>query len=78
MSQTPKPFIPEDAHRPEPGFGMALIAVGVMLVVTAILCALIYVLMIAISPLEPRKPRAATPDAPLVQPRTATPPQTAQ
>ena len=38
--------------RAEPGFGTALIAVGVILVTIAVLSFLIYILMIAISPIE--------------------------
>ena len=73
MSERPKPFIPERANRPEPGFGLALIGVGVMLLIAAILCMLVYALMIAISPLEARKPRSSPPETPVVQPQTPTP-----
>ena len=73
---TPKPFIPEEEHRPEPGYGLALLTVAVMLIVTAILCILIYGLMVAISPLEARKPRAATPaEVPVAPSQAPTPPQ---
>ena len=55
-----KPFIPEEENRMEPGVGLALLTVLVMLLVTAILSGLIYVLMIAISPIDQRQPKAAT------------------
>jgi hypothetical protein len=55
-----KPFIPEEENRMEPGVGLALLTVFVILGVTAILAGLIFVLMIAISPIDSRQPRAAT------------------
>ena len=83
-----KTFTPEEEHRTEPGVGLALLAVLVMLLVTAILSGLIYVLMIAISPIDQRQPRSATKvEVPAGQttapvtvpiPPPAVPPQTAK
>lgn len=39
----------EGGNRPEPGLGLALLAVLVMVLTTAVLSALIYVLMLAVS-----------------------------
>ena len=39
----------DGAHRAEPGLGLALIAVLVMVVTTAILAGLIYLLMLAVA-----------------------------
>lgn len=64
MADKPQPFIPEEHNRPEPGIGLALITILVMLGVTAILSLLIYLLMVAISPLEPRKHRGVSIDFP--------------
>jgi hypothetical protein len=39
----------EGGNRPEPGLGLALLAVAVMVLTTAVLAALIYVLMLAVT-----------------------------
>ena len=75
MSERPKAFIPEDEDRVEPGYGLALLTVAVMLIVTAVLCILIYGLMMAISPLEPRKTRGHTVEVPVAPSQSPTPPQ---
>ena len=75
MSEQPKPFIPEEEHRPEPGIGLAMLTVAVMLIVTGILCILIYGLMVAISPLDARQGKRAA-EAPLVAPAPAAPEST--
>ena len=56
MSEADKirPLEPDESARAEPGFGTALIAVGVILVTIAVLSFLIYILMIAIRPIESR------------------------
>jgi hypothetical protein len=56
--------------RGEPGFGTALIAVGVIIATIAVLSFLIYMLMIAIRPIESRT--SAT-DQPVPQTRSITP-----
>jgi hypothetical protein len=66
-----RPVDADQAHtRPEPGFGTALIAVGVILVTIAVLSFLIYILMIAIRPIESRTAGA---DRPVPETRTITP-----
>jgi predicted lipid-binding transport protein (Tim44 family) len=61
----------------EPGLGLALLAVLVMLLVTAVLAGLIYLLMIAISPIDQRTPRSRTSASPVVE-QQAPPTQAAQ
>ena len=79
MANRPAPFIAEDEERVEPGYGLALLAVIVMLIVTAVLCLLIYGLMVAISPLEQRgttRPTVVQVPAPPAPPsQSPTPPQ---
>ncbi len=83
MSEQVRTLTSEDQERREPGVLLALLTVVVMLGVTAILAGLIFVLMIAISPLEQRQPRntitevPAGRSAPASQPASQAP-QTAQ
>jgi hypothetical protein len=44
-----------DEPREAPGLGRALLAVVLMIAITALVCALIYLVMIAIRPIEPRQ-----------------------
>ena len=67
MSEQVKTFSSEDEERREPGVPQALLAILVMLGVTAILAGLIFVLMIAISPLEQRQPRTTVIEIPAGQ-----------
>ena len=67
MSQKADALIAEQEHRAEPGLGLALLTVLVMLLVTAVLGGLIYILMIAISPIDQRTPRSARTETPAVQ-----------
>lgn len=83
MSEQVRTFSSEDEERREPGVLIALLAVLVMLGVTAILAGLIFVLMIAISPLEQRQPRTTVIEIPAGQTEpaaqpSAQPPQAAQ
>lgn len=77
MSEQVKTFTSDDEEQREPGVLLALLTVLVMLGVTAILAGVIFLLMIAISPIDQRQPRntitevpagrtepAATPKAP--------------
>ena len=73
MSEQAKPFSGEEENRPEPGFGLAMLAVVVIILTTAVLAVLIYGLMIAISPLEARD--RTPPAGPLVSPRTSVAPE---
>ena len=66
MSEQATPAAGDEGHRMEPGLGLALLTVLVMLLVTGILAGLIYLLMVAISPIDQRTPRAAS-GAPAVQ-----------
>jgi hypothetical protein len=76
MADRPAPFIAEDEERVEPGYGLALLAVVVMLIVTAVLCLLIYGLMVAISPLEQRgTTRPTVVQVPAPPSQSPTPPQ---
>lgn len=45
----------EEEHLREPGIGAAMLAVLVMLFTTAVLFVLIYLVMVAITPMEARK-----------------------
>lgn len=63
----------EEEHQNEPGMAAAMLAILVMLVTTAVLFVLIWVIMVAITPLEARNKRPALPDMPAVQ-KDATPP----
>ena len=67
MSEQATPAAGDEGHRMEPGLGLALLTVLVMLLVTGILAGLIYLLMVAISPIDQRTPRAAASGAPAVQ-----------
>ena len=64
MSQQSMSATPDEGSRMEPGLGLALLTVLVMLGVTAILAGLIYLLMVAISPIDQRRPGAAASGAP--------------
>ena len=73
-----EPYVREEETVREPGYGLAMLTVLVMLLVVAVLSALIYVLMVAISPIESRKTKAepavvvpATPSPAPVPPQTA-------
>jgi len=73
------PYVREEEVPSEPGYALAMLAVLVMLLVTGVLSAMIYVLMVAISPIESRKARGpAAVEAPGAQPSVPTPPQTAK
>lgn len=67
MSEQATSATGDEGHRMEPGLGLALLTVLVMLLVTAILAGLIYLLMIAISPIDQRTPRAARSDTPALE-----------
>lgn len=77
MSDSTRTYSTEDdeGNRAEPGIGLALLAVLVMLIITGILCLLIYGLMVAISPIEPGRntPRGAI-EAPVAPSEAPTPP----
>lgn len=73
MSQKANAMTADDRNRMEPGIGLAMLTVFVMLLVTGILAALIYLLMIAISPIEQRTPRAGAAGAPAVEQQAAPP-----
>ena len=66
----------EAAVEGAPGYGTALLAVVVMMGSVTVLALLIYLLMVAISPIEARdgKPRPSTRPAPAVQAPDAPPP----
>ena len=64
----------EEAHQNEPGVAAAMLAVLVMLVTTAVLFVLVYVVMVAITPLDARNKRPAAAEIPAVQQKDATPP----
>lgn len=84
MSEQVKTFTSEDEEQREPGVLLALLTVLVMLGVTAILAGLIFLLMIAISPIDQRQPRTTTTEvpagqkAPAAQPAPQAPAQAAQ
>ena len=56
----------EERSRGEPGLGTAMLAVAVMLFITAVLSLLIYGLMVAIRPIETRESKAAVNAYPLI------------
>ena len=64
----------EEAHQNEPGIASAMLAILVMLGTTAVLFVLVYIVMVAITPLEARNKKPAAPDIPAVQQKDATPP----
>jgi len=74
MSEKANAMTADDGNRMEPGIGLALLTVLVMLLVTGILAALIYLLMVAISPIEQRTPGAGKAAAPAVEQQAAPPP----
>ena len=76
MSEHITPVTGEEGHRMEPGLGLALLTVLVMLLVTAVLAGLIYLLMVAISPIDQRTPRSKTSESPVVEQQA--PPQAIQ
>ena len=55
----------EEEHLREPGMGAAMVAVLVMLLTTAVLFVLVYLVMVAITPMEARSSKQ--PAAPAVQ-----------
>lgn len=67
--------VAEEEERREPGMGSALLAILVMLFTTAVISALIYLVMIAIRPIEARNfKKAAEIEKPAVEaPSTAAP-----
>ena len=67
MSEKADAMTADDTHPAEPGIGLALLTVLVMLLVTGILAAIIYLLMVAISPIEQRTPKSRAPDAATVE-----------
>lgn len=77
MSEHITPATGEEGHRMEPGLGLALLTVLVMLLVTAVLAGLIYLLMIAISPIDQRTPRSRPSESPVAE-QQAAPAQAAQ
>lgn len=64
MSEQVNTFTSDDEEQREPGVLLALLTVLVMLGVTAVLAGLIFLLMIAISPLEQRQPRNTITEVP--------------
>ena len=88
MSEQVTTFTSQDEEKREPGVLLALLAVVVMLGVTALLAGLIFLLMIAISPLEQRQPRTTVIEVPagrtepaaqpVPQAQPQVPPQTAK
>ena len=66
----------EEAHQNEPGMAAAMLAVLVMLLTTAVLYALIYLVMVAITPMEARNKKPAAPDIPAVQQQKGAAPTT--
>lgn len=64
----------EEEHLAEPGIGAAMLAVLVMLLATVVLFGLVYILMVAITPIEARHTKPAVPEMPAVQQQDATPP----
>jgi hypothetical protein len=72
MNNAAKAKIAEAEHErkgKEPGFGTAMIAVGVMISCAAVLTGLIFLLMLAIGPTEVRKP-AADRSSPIAEPQS--------
>lgn len=67
MSEQATPLAGDEGSRMEPGLGLAFVAVMVMLLVTAVLAGLIYLLMIAISPIDQRTPRSGASERPAVE-----------
>lgn len=67
MSEQVQTMTSDDQERREPGVLLALLAVLVMLGATAILAGLIFLLMIAISPIDQRQPRNTTVEVPAGQ-----------
>jgi hypothetical protein len=64
----------EEATANEPGVAAALVAIVVMLVTTAVLFLLVYLVMVAITPMEARNKRpAAPPEIPAVEQKGAAP-----
>jgi len=63
----------EEAHQNEPGMVSALVAVLAMLLSTAVLFVLVYLVMVAITPMEARHKKPAAPDTPAVQQKDASP-----
>ena len=57
----------EEEQLREPGMGAAMLAVLVMLLTTAVLFVLIYLVMVAITPMEARGTKPAAPTIPEVQ-----------
>ena len=74
-----EPYVREEEKPSEPGYGLAMLTVLVMLLVVGVLSALIYVLMVAISPIESRKGKAEpTVVVPATPAPAYNPPQTAK
>jgi hypothetical protein len=67
----------EKEHLREPGMGAAMLAILVMLGTTAVLFVLVYLVMVAITPLQGRHSKPPAPAAPVLQQQNPAPAPTA-